>query len=288
MTANAERSLCVLYLSCIGSGIQYLLQNSDEFVRRFRVAPYFSHQMDRITDTVHITDEHFYGCDVFVYHNPDWITFSEEHLDAYEHVIAGVPSTALKIAVPVPQFHALWPFHTNDPRMISERALNRFGRPPDYPYGDSFVVELMRDGVPPEEIITRYLSLDVATRVDLDSLLSWSLSFMQRNDSGASFKVTDFIVDQFRSRRLFSTVNHASNQLLFYLANQILRSLDCATLPKCLLDRLQPLVRLEMPIHPSIGRHFGVAWLDEGTRHFVDDLRYLTFREYIRDYVYFE
>lgn len=286
MTAD-RRPLCVLCLSCLGAGIKYLLQSSDEFVQRYRLACHFSHQMNRVAETVNIPKDQLDECEVFIYHNTDWVTFTEAELDAYEQLLDRVSPAAHKIAVPLAQLHAFWPFHTNDPRYTSDRRANRFDQLPDYPYGDAYVIELLKDGVPEEEIITRYLALDFGSRVDLDKLLSWSLTFMQRNERHSPVKVADYVAERFRSEKLFSTVNHANNRLLLYMTNQVLSELECAPLPEALLERLQVLVGTEMPVHPGIARHFDVQWANEATRYLVDRSRYLTFGEFLRDYVYF-
>jgi hypothetical protein len=53
------------------------------------------------------------------------------------------------------------------------------------------------------------------------------------------------------------------------------------------LARLRLIVRLPMPVHPNLGRYWGVDYITEHTRYPVDDIRHLTFAEFIRDYVYF-
>jgi hypothetical protein len=69
------------------------------------------------------------------------------------------------------------------------------------------------------------------------------------------------------------------------MANQILRLLNCNTIDEKILETLQPLIGFEMPVHPSIARHFGVTYIDEDTRYLIDRRRKSTFAEYIRDYV---
>jgi len=196
---------------------------------------------------------------------------------------------AAKIALPLPYFHAFWPFQCNDPRNDSpDRRLNRYGVHPHYHYGDNYLLTLLKQGLPPEEVISRYLALDVSTEVDLDALLRGTLSMIERNERNGVVKVGDLVASNFRSEKLFQTFNHPNNRLLLYMANQILKVLECGQVPESVLTSLTEIIEEPMPIHPSIARHFGVNFVDENTRYSVDHIRYLTFAEYIRDYVYYD
>jgi hypothetical protein len=235
--------------------------------------------MDRITDNTVIPPQDLNLCDVFVYHNPEWLSFcSEPYLDAYDAVLASVSDQAIKIGLPLPQFHPFWPFHTNDPRNADSVK---------YPYGDAYVLELMRQGLPPEEVISRYMTLEFSSCLDLDRLLSSTITHMRRNERNSLIKIADYIEQNFRDHDLFTTVNHASNKLLLHMTNEILRILDCEQIPEDILSRLDVLVGTQSPVHPAIARHFGVGYIDENTRFTIEQGRDTKFSEYIREYVYF-
>jgi hypothetical protein len=226
---------------------------------------------------------------VFIYHSADSIPGLGDKREMYDALIAKIPASVAKISFPLPHLYAFWPFHTNDPRNSDpNRPANRQGSQPFYPYGDSYVLELLRQSLPPEEVISRYVNLDVATVVDLDRMMSSTLSIAAHHDQTTDIKVADFIAHNFRSHKLFQTVNHANNRLLLNMSNQLLDLLDCEPVSERVLDRMQELtVELTMPIHPSIARFFGATYATETTRYSIDRIRYLTFAEYIRDYVYF-
>jgi hypothetical protein len=62
-------------------------------------------------------------------------------------------------------------------------------------------------------------------------------------------------------------------------------ALDC--LPEAVLDSLQPFGSMELPIHPSLARHFDLGYATEETRYRVSAKRKSTFAEYLNDYVTF-
>jgi hypothetical protein len=198
-----------------------------------------------------------------------------------------IPARVTKISAPIPHLYAFWPFHVNDPRnAVASPPLNSEGNL-KYPYGDSYVLKLLREGVPPAEAVAHYVDLDVSTVVDLDKIMTGTLAGSEVADRTTDLKVADFIAENFRMHSLFQTVNHANNRLLLYMSNQVLAALGCRQVSDRVLERTQEL-KDAMPVHPSIPRYFGARYGGETTRYPIDRIRYLTFAEYIRDYVYFE
>jgi hypothetical protein len=288
MSEGNGRQVCLMLLSCVGVGPRYLLPLSDEFHRRYKFVTYVNNYAPSIPGQMVSLEQEIAGASVLIHHNPDWLPWLGDKHEEYEATLARVPGNVMKMSYPLPHFHALWPFHTNDTRNDdSARQFNRHGDQPVYHYGDSYVIELLKQEVLPEEILSRYLSLDVSTVVDLDQLMSSALSMIERCDRTCDIKAADFISTEYRVRKVFQTINHGTNLLHFYLTNEILKLLDCAPLPKIILDQTCELIGGPMPIHPSIARHFGLTYADETTRYPLDEFRNLTFAEYISRYIYF-
>jgi hypothetical protein len=289
MSSKDGRRTCAMLLSCISAGPRYFLPLSDDFHKEFKLVLYGDNTANAVPKQMAAHQAQIHAADVFIYHNADWMPFMGDDHEPYEELLAQVPSRIQKIAFPLPHLHAFWPFHGPDPRNSdSDRAPNRHGEQPCYPYGDSFVLDLIKQGLPPQEVISRYLALDVATAVDLDKIMSWTIAQAERNDRITEVKVADFIGSNFRSLPLFQSINHANNRLLLYMSNQILKLLGCTSVPEAMLDRTLELVEPQSPVHPSIGRHFGAQWACAQTRYAVGARRHLTFAEYLRDYVYYK
>jgi hypothetical protein len=286
MTGDDARPLCLAVMSCIAVGPKYFLPLSEDFRQRYRFVVYANHQAQTLPEQMVELKEEIHGADVFIYHSPDWMPFLGDKREAYEEFLENIPERVTKISVPIPHLHAFWPFHSNDPRnAVPNPSVDSEGNL-KYPYGDSYVLKLLKDGIASEEVISQYLGLDVSTVVDLDKIMSYTLSFSERGDRSTDVKVADFVAENFRAHGLFQTVNHANNRLLLYMGNQVLAALRCGQISERVLERIRELTDA-MPVHPSILRYFGAAYGDETTRYAVDRIRYLTFGEYIRDYVYF-
>jgi hypothetical protein len=288
MPAQDGRLKCVSLLSCIGVAPRYLLPLSDEFNKRFTLKSYVNNNAPTIPAQMESIRSEIHAADVFIYHNPEWLPVLGDQYERYEALLDELPDRLIKISYPLPHFHFLWPFHANEPRNEnSHRPINRHGVQPVYHYGDSYVLDLLKKGDPFEQIIDKYLALNVGDVVDLDRLANSTLSHARRTDETTVVKVGDYLEGNFRTSRVFQTINHGANPLHFFMVNQILNILDCPQLPSTVFDQTRELIGEPVPIHPSVARHFGLAYADESTRYAVDDLRNLTFSEYIRAYVYF-
>lgn len=288
MPAKDGRQLCILYLSAIGDGMRWLLPMAEEFSRDYQLISYVSYEAHRITEHKPVPPDQIEACDVLLCHHPDALTFAPGYREAYDSFLAGFPAGCRKITFGNPLFRALWPFRADDPRNADpNRPVNRHGELPNYPFGDSFVLERLQAAEAPEDVINSYLDLDVSSVVDLSKLLHETLAYLEANEQGCDIRSADFVADDFKETKPFSTDSLPSNALYLYVTNLTLNLLKINPLPLTLLGKLQLLVKMEIPIHPSIGRFFDAAYITQTTRYRIDRQRYLTFAEYIHDYVYF-
>ena len=291
MIQSDGRKACVLFLTCWGGRPKYFLQLSNDFRRQYRIIPYIYNVGALLPRMYAALEKELEHCDLLIYQAYDSVPIlkaTREHAAQYDHFAQCIPSHVTKIAVPVPYFPPFWPFHCSDPRNANpNRSPNRYGKLPVFGYGDSYVLRLLKQGIPPEEVISRYIALDLSKQVDLDKVLDRTRSVLERQDSTGPVKFADFICSNFRSTSLLISVNHMNMRMSLYITNQVLKLLDCATVPETVLDSLAELVERPNPVHPSIARHFGVDYIDENTRYPIDDIRKLTFAEFIRDYVHY-
>jgi hypothetical protein len=282
------RTPCVVFLTCIGAGPKYFLQLSDDFRRRYRILPYLFNDIKLLPDLLPVVEAELDRQPLLIYHHPDCLPYLGEHRERYDQFVERIPPAVTRISIPQPGFPPFWPFHCGDPRNAdADRPRNRFGHLPVFPYGDTHVLHLLKEGLPPDEAIERYLKTDLSTVVDLDRLLRTALTLLERQDRVGPVKLADYVADAFRQHMLFQTVNHANNRLFLYATNQVLRLLGCAPVPERILGTITEIVERPMPVHPSLARYYGAGYIDENSRYPVDEVRNLTFAEYIRDYVYF-
>ena len=75
--------------------------------------------------------------------------------------------------------------------------------------------------------------------------------------------------------------------MALYISNKVLQLLDCQPVPEAVLDGITEIVERPNPIHPSIARYFGVEYASAETRYPIDEIRNVTFAEFIVDYVHY-
>lgn len=289
MPADDGRRLCVILLSCVGVAPKYLLPFSDDFHRQFKLVSYVNNNAPTIPAQLENILSELQQADVLIHHSPEWLPFLGDQYERYETSLDSLPQSLLKVSYPLPLCHFLWPFHANEPRNDDpHRPLNRHGTQPFYHYGDSHILELLKQGAPAERVIEQYVSLKVDEVVDLDALKAMTLGMTERCDRTTTVKVADFFEANIRSQKLFQTINHIGNNMHVYMADEVLKALGCGPLPAGLRERTRELIGEPLPIHPSVARYFGLTYADETTRYPIDEHRNLTFSEYIRAYVNYE
>lgn len=283
---NAGKRDCLLVGTCIVQVIRYLLNLSDEFRRSYRLRTYFTNMDIPEARLFDINDELLASSAVAILVHPVWSDWGNEQ--AYIDLDTRIPHSAEKITIPYPVFQPLWPFHCKDSRN-DETMFESFRRPmgekPFYPYGDSIVLNLMRRFDSPDDVVRFYVNKDLAEEIDLNRLLERTLETQRQKELITDIKIVDYMAENFRNHRLFTTINHCSNMGLLYMTNQILQRLGILPLNNKVLDSLAELLSPEMPIHPSIIRFFNLKYVNEHTRYIVDPYRRLNFREYVADYV---
>lgn len=300
MAATDGRELCLAFLGSVGDGLRWLLPMADEIDRKYQLLSFVSYQST--ADYGAFSQDQIARCDVLICHPLDNAPFSDRA--RYANFLRQFPAATRKILVPWPRFDALWPFHvTHDiclplplyqpfwphykadpPAAEPGRAASVRGDAATYPFGDSYVVGKLHEGVPPAEIVSAYLNLDVASLVDLDLRAEQALAALEQDERSAEVKIAA-IAARFRESKLFVAPEFAANCLLLQIANEVLALLALPPLPEGLLAQIQPLIKSEMPIHPSVGRFFGISYANPETRYLVDRHRLLTFAEYLRGYV---
>jgi hypothetical protein len=279
----AAKKTLLLVGTCIAPAIRYLLNTSPGFARNFTVNLFFTNRHRQFMGDFNFGEEELHSAEAIFYHTPGWADWGNDQ--AYVDLIARIPAHVGRLSFPYPVFLPLWPFHQGDPRNEDpDRGRHRDDRPWHFPYGDSVVLGLLRQGLTPEQVVARYAAMDLAAMVDLDALLAKSIEIQEAKENETDVKILDFVLSEFRERRVFSTMNHVANASLIHMANQMLRFLGCAPLPAALPAMLRELVMPQMPVHPSVVRHFDLSWAPPDLRYEVDEYQQLTFAEYIYQY----
>ncbi len=184
----------------------------------------------------------------------------------------------------------LWPFgnqgHPNNTVISAD-----FPGPYHAQLGDAFLNRLISAEVAVNEAVERYLRLDMNAEVDLSRLFEVHMERQRALDQMTGFELAGLIETNFRDEQIFRTPGRPNLRIFSALFSQFCAELgikqqQVQQAAASLVD--SPFPRDEMPIHPSVIRHFGLRYVNESTRYQYSDEGSFTFTEYCTRYMRFE
>jgi tetratricopeptide (TPR) repeat protein len=204
--------------------------------------------------------------------------------------IAQVPTTAERRLVPVVSGGFLWPF-ASEPHPRNEGTWFLPGGPYPATLGDGFLNRLIREQVPPEDAVRRYIALDIARVGNLDRRYELFIDRQRRRDEICDYSITDLIVENFRTEQLFLSPHHPNLRVTLSLVEQFLRRMgapDRAIVALRAQLRITPFPKDELPIHPAVAAHFGLHYAHANRRYrYLNEGNY-SFEEYAHRYLRYE
>ncbi len=184
----------------------------------------------------------------------------------------------------------LWPY-------AHEPHIHNKPEPPlhDGPYpgqlGDMFLNRMIAQGVAPSEALERYLEHDIVGATHIDRLLELHLDQQRDRDERTGFELASILEGGFRDRALFMSPHHPNAWMFGEFLGQLLDRLqmpadEIAAMRDALLA--SPFPSGELPVHPAVARHFGLAFVDDDTRYKFHDEGRFSFPEHVLRYMRYE
>jgi Tfp pilus assembly protein PilF len=202
---------------------------------------------------------------------------------------ARVTISAARHSIPQVSGRFLWPFG-GQPHLLNRVAPGLpFGPYPDE-IGDGFLNRMIVDKVDAATAVETYCALDVASVAGLDRRLELAIGMQRERDAATGYQFTDVIETSFRHERLFVTPNHPRLRIFRALVRQFLEHM---AVRRDTIDRIErgmrasPFGRESLPVHPAVGRHFGITFATEDQRYEQRQEGHFTFREYAENYLRF-
>ncbi len=224
------------------------------------------------------------AADRIVYHVTDY-----EPNDAVKEVIDAAGDRVVRLPYIAGNF--LWPFATR-PHPRNKGAISYFlGSGPYEPqFSDTELLKLMsaHTGEPAEDIVDRFLELDFNAIKPLDRYYEFNRHKYTRLGQSCGLDLWPVVDKYLVDHRPFYTCFHPSNLLLKPVARFALEQLGIpgAKINE-VLEGFEPFVGGQMPIHPSVIRHFGLKAVGEDTRYVYFPAGHFTAREYFIRFVNF-
>jgi tetratricopeptide (TPR) repeat protein len=201
-----------------------------------------------------------------------------------------VPAHLVKYRVPVVSGGFLWPFGGQPhPKTVATPYLPL--GPYSAEFGDSYLNRMIKKGGDFDEILEKYMELDVNKLVNLDRLLELNLEKQRNRDSVTGFNIADVIEKHFRDEHLFLTPYHPNLRVARALIQQTFGAMG---VEQAAIDRVDkwltitPFPKHGAPIHPSVQRHFGLNYAGPDYRYRFHSEGTFTFAEYVGRYLRYE
>src|SRR5262249_5192667 len=168
-----------------------------------------------------------------------------------------IRETTRVIKFPFLHLVSLWPFgHQHGPG--DPDAVTLDWRQERFPYHDGLLARLRKDTPDPELRFARYASLQVDLAIDPVRLHKFEMRRLAAMDRRFDIGIGQYIVENFRHRRLFNTTSHPTGDLFARLLNHLAEMLEVKPLrrPGRLVDHY--FNSLQVPVHPKVARMLGV------------------------------
>ena len=193
-----------------------------------------------------------------------------------------LPDSVPLIRFPCLRFSSLWPFDAfsgPDDRQARHKDHPNF----EFTYFDGLLGRLRKRIPDRNERFEAYRTLDIPGLIDYRRMHSFEERRLAAMDTTFGGAIGSFVLENFRTRRVFHTIAHPGREVLGMLLHQIAALLDI----KRRLGRprsLHELDRLQVPVHPIVARSLGVKWADERTKYLYRGEK-ITWETYIRRYI---
>ena len=149
--------------------------------------------------------------------------------------------------------------------------------------GDRYLLRALARGAPGDEAVRAYLADDVVRVGHAARRYEIALELQARREAGTSYRFAPLIETHLRTERLFRTPYHLEARLSRHMLLTLLDDLGRCEAARHAADRYYQKTLfggLDVPIHPAIAAHHGLAWADAGTRHAFWREEMLTFEGY--------
>lgn len=204
---------------------------------------------------------------------------------------AMLPETCLIRRFPTLGLKLLWPLECYDDRNRPEEGFP-FGR---FPYGDRVALQLAREGWTGEAGLRRYREASRPELGDLNRLLQEETERLTGTDALCDISMGDYILKNFRQKRLFWTSNHPTLDLLVDAFDALMRTMPLSEPTLEGYDRVLDDLRAEshfqdyhQPIHPTVAEHFGLEWCSSEMSYNYHNRAQWNFEEFMIRYLKYE
>jgi hypothetical protein len=261
----------VIFGNCQAQTIYFALTAAPGFTADFQIV---YHSVGLKDEALVASLPDYEDCDFLVLqHLNDWDTHPMHDR---------IPAKTRIIRFPFVMFGALWPCDAFQRGFDPDWS---FGPPPRHYSYEDFYLGQLRTLVPdPEERLRVYTDFTFPDAPDIRRYAAFEEARLLKADRETGSSLGRYVVDHYRTARLFHTVSHPSGQLMQQLTGTVLTEmgLDPALVRDVDMDNER---YYQVPIHPKVIEALGLTWVDADSTYNFHNERRLTFEAYTRGYI---
>ena len=205
---------CVLYGKC--QIVIHLYDKVKDFLEPHQVFPYVNNDRLNGLNIIELKDidvEVLKNCSVFIYHPLN----SKHGVYSSDHIMSFLPEDCIKISIP-------YVYNSSIYTVYWEPASPRWRIGTLYNCGWKNIMTMIKDGSDLNEILNAYE--ENALDFYFEERMKICIDSLKQKEENCTIKVSDFIIDNVRNKRLFFTQNHLSDFFTTYIANKVFKHLN--------------------------------------------------------------
>lgn len=254
------KQLCIVHANCQGPPLLQRLMACPKFAEQYECRVYTNYVKEPVPDT------ELGQCDLFLYQylGSGWGELASETL------LKKLPDTAAHLCIPNMFFKGYWPLWSGEK---------------GFDFRCQHLDEYIAKGLPPKQTIMLFLRSNADRLYKLLDLVSQSIEQEREREQHTPIKYLDVIIDNYRTQRLFNTVNHPGSLLMNHVARGVLQHLGFELPGDEVFEELgEPFPEFEQPINPKIASTFGWSFAMPDTQYRIYG-RHMNYARYVANYV---
>ena len=262
-----RKKKAAILANCQGQSIAHLLKKNDVFAKAFDLLPLNPIHLLKESDAPKI-HELVSSLDLLIHQpiGPHYGVFSSDN------IVKSMKPDSCSISFPVLFFSGYNP-ETVYMKNIAGKTIQEMG------YNDLNIMKLFLAGFSPQDIVDQIISEDFYSHAFILNNYEQSINSLKEREKDLDVKISQFINNFAKERRLFFSMNHPTNEVLQKVTAQILSLLSIPfvnlNLPKELLGKTR------LFVYPSVRNILGLSWNDS----IMVDLKSYTLEDYVARFV---
>ncbi len=274
-----NRKAVVIYGNCHTEIISQMLESCPEFNEKYRIIP--TKRIQNIKDPKELYDDCYSQCDVFIHQS---IRLNNRYGEEYasEKIIARLKPGCRVISIPNVYHLPLCFF----PQYYDAPELRKNGV--TYFFRDSIIDSHLDKPFKLRKLVKE--SYNDPNRFDKQAIVASFEAFItkvRKREEDWDIKVSDFILENYRSHQLFYDPNHPTNYFLNYIAVELVKIL----LGKEIIYEKQLIINscldsIEMPICKAVVDALQLQWSNDSIRKSNPNTDRVQIKMTLNNYVY--